>query len=946
MIVIINNIKNLCYISFFSFIVFGFFFFIIDSSYAGNNYILLVDHSSSMRNNDPKDIRLDAATLIVDTANDGDYISVIAFSRDAKFVLKQVEIDRYSKNKICKDIRENIPKLKSYGTDIINVINVSSGLVSEIVNQSFGNDTYVILLSDGLDNVNKKSLSYELKQSLNNFMFNEIPINVIALGEKANTSFLKEIANSTFGGYFPVNNGGDLLDIYLKIIISSKGLVHVKSETFDVWDSSKELYIVLFKDKKRSLIDSIQSNHSKITKETYNTYWSRVRKAKPIFYDFIRILNPDSGTWNVQKTGKGMMQIHVLQSAPFEFKVTSPKKDKYLINDNLLFKCVIEPKSGVNTQLYDKLLNNIDVFLTVKNADGVTERSVKLNKEGLNSNYFQTEHSFDKLGDYRYEIVAKFKTGNRNAMDWETNRDGIVFVKESDFIIDIDETKNRVKFDLPDERIEFKAEVKVKGANNSINVLSNRSSFKAKIFDNDGVLLRHIPCEFDYDNISVIIQNRGESHLPPGSYRLEISGNNPDYTIKKDNVEFIIDDWKKPNLNKYEFKLSTNNNETLNVGQEAELVINFSDRIGNLINVNDLIEKRWLVKSIQYEDLQWRDAFGNIGMDKIKKVSNDLSNHFYIKLSHSGELYVSGSVIFHLAVDSKAKTLNELVQRMKFRSSELNVPDKIEVKPEHFNFIIKNLNEKKQSTIVLKTWYPKQKKCKLSLIYDELKYDESKIPENWINYPKEIYLRSNKLGGVQTTNIPIEFSLLKNRNQINRGKNYVGHIAIIDTDSSNNIIAKVKVKLKIIDWPIKEDFYITHEIPETSNVESSIAIYTVNINNYKDLPKWAYPCSLHFKQGGDIIELGSKIYNTFVVKDIKWDVPASTSKDYNTNFSKHKRAENQPLFYVATFFNEGLAEFQLKVKEFVIELKDEDSDAIETRTINNVTSFVQVKVLK
>jgi len=178
--------------------------------YRPEDVMFVIDASWSMYENDPYDLRLEAAKHYVDLLNSSDRAAVVAFNYDAWLVGG----DHLSSN--FPHVKQNIDSITvDYYTNLYDSLRIAT---DELVVR--GDDTHVwleIFLTDGADTrgfTGDEILSQAQRAADNNITV--FTIGLIGTGG-VNESILMDIANVTNGEYLRAENATVLDDIYEEI---------------------------------------------------------------------------------------------------------------------------------------------------------------------------------------------------------------------------------------------------------------------------------------------------------------------------------------------------------------------------------------------------------------------------------------------------------------------------------------------------------------------------------------------------------------------------------------------------------------------------------------------------------------------------------------------------------------------------------------------------------
>lgn len=163
----------------------------------GLDLVLAIDSSGSMGNNDPSNLRIDAAQNLISGLVDGiDRAAVIDFDGSAK-VLQDLTYDLHAAESAVYQIDS------SGGTDIGAAVSAAIGTLDGAQSES---SPLVILLTDGQGSYDD-SLTSEAKAK-------DIRIYTIGLGGGTDGALLKKIAQGTGGVYYNVGSAAQLADLF------------------------------------------------------------------------------------------------------------------------------------------------------------------------------------------------------------------------------------------------------------------------------------------------------------------------------------------------------------------------------------------------------------------------------------------------------------------------------------------------------------------------------------------------------------------------------------------------------------------------------------------------------------------------------------------------------------------------------------------------------------
>jgi len=189
-----------------------------DNETSGNNTVLIIDCSGSMRNNDPMINgtcgRIEAAKGFVNVSGSNDYIAIIAEDSQAKLLCDFVKADEK------EVLNEAISKIYSTGgNNFISSLNMGVDMLNKLNNENAKN---IIFMSDGGSSIDQNTLDYIKESNVN--------VITIGYGESSNDYLLKRIATSDDNFYKAISSN-ELIELYSKLGIMKK---------FDMTDNDED----------------------------------------------------------------------------------------------------------------------------------------------------------------------------------------------------------------------------------------------------------------------------------------------------------------------------------------------------------------------------------------------------------------------------------------------------------------------------------------------------------------------------------------------------------------------------------------------------------------------------------------------------------------------------------------------------------------------------------
>lgn len=522
------------------------------NSIAGTDFILVVDHSNSMKGNDPLRIRLDAASMAVDTADRDDRVAVVVFSKNARTAIPLSRVTSANIDSYCHTIRHDHKNL-GIGTDIIDAL--KTAYIEAEKSVASGRSCEVFLLTDGRnDRIAGRYPDIEraLDGAVSRFASNQIPVHAIALGKAADTKSLRKISKRTNGAYFTPANARDLLAIYLKLISAGKGMVAIESSNFFVWPNSEKLNIILFKPKPdpTPMITSVLGGGEEYLQRTSGISMTRTRTRadRPRFYDFVKIDRPQTGQWAVKSQGEGDLRIHALQTAPFVLKLNHPRKTKQVAGDDILFEAELIGRKGVSSKTILQIAEQTRMEVTLTLPDGrKTNFPLSYNKDNHRF-LFSTRKKLVQIGDYFCHLEASFHHGKSEP--WTASRSSIFYLGPPDFALTILTPPNGATVEPGFEPIDFSAVIDKTDPRLKVDRIPDNTSFQVQVLDENQQVISRKSLRSRSAKIQALMdaQTTAGNFWPPGRYTLRASSTGSGFSIREDNATFSVSPLPEPDI--------------------------------------------------------------------------------------------------------------------------------------------------------------------------------------------------------------------------------------------------------------------------------------------------------------------------------------------------------------------------------------------------------------
>jgi chitodextrinase/uncharacterized protein YegL len=267
-------------------------------SYQNVSVALIIDSSSSMINNDPQDIRKEAAKFFVDLAQTGDKITIIDFDSAVHTWEPLREIESEADKEILKS---GIDKIDSYGRT-----NISAALkyaYNELVSDKSDNPKGAILLTDGRQTVGPYTNEHRL------FVEKGWPVYTIGLSGGIDINVLTRIASETNGKFYRTPTNENLVEIY--------------RELSELFQSGKSIYQDNLLLLPNQIVEKTININPNVLQGTFSINWKGsevelslidpqgskttsatedpdISHAKGSTYEIYRIDNPTPGEWKMR----------------------------------------------------------------------------------------------------------------------------------------------------------------------------------------------------------------------------------------------------------------------------------------------------------------------------------------------------------------------------------------------------------------------------------------------------------------------------------------------------------------------------------------------------------------------------------------------------------------------------------------------------------------------
>jgi uncharacterized protein (TIGR03503 family) len=260
---------------------------------------VLIDISGSMKENDPKNLRIPALRLFVSLLPNGAKAGVWTFGQWVNMLVKHGVVDEHWK-KIARSASDQI---SSHGL----FTNMEDALLRSTWDWNRPDPAHtrsLILLTDGFVDVskdpavNRASRQKVLKEILPRLQSAGVKIHTIALSEAADSPLLQQLAAATGGWFETVKNSEGLERLFLKLFekTTTADTLPITNNHVTVDKSVREATFLIF-NKDKSKKTSLTSPDAKTF--TRSQHPSEMHWHQETSYDLITIKNPVAGEWTI-----------------------------------------------------------------------------------------------------------------------------------------------------------------------------------------------------------------------------------------------------------------------------------------------------------------------------------------------------------------------------------------------------------------------------------------------------------------------------------------------------------------------------------------------------------------------------------------------------------------------------------------------------------------------
>ncbi len=363
----------------------------------GYDFRVVIDVSGSMKQTDPKNLRVSALKLINGLIPTGSRAGVWTFGRYVDMTVKWGKVN------------DAWRKQADLGADKIHsnalLTNIESALARAQVGWEKADKKtrrILLLLTDGKVDVskdpakNEKSRNRVLSESLNTLKVAGAQVHTIALSRSTDEVLLKQLALETGGSFAIAHSADELQKVFLKMFerASEPDTVALNGREFPVDASIREMTLLVFRSANSQSTILIPPDSPAISaRKTRGTRWRSDQG-----YDLITVKNPEPGIWRIDAEmdpDNRLMVVTDLKLQVGGIAAYSSPRDLFKVTAEILDR---DKKISKNS-----FLRFVNFEVTHIDVDG-------------SENKYMLAHTTERKhkGQYLYQLDQKFAEGKHS----------------------------------------------------------------------------------------------------------------------------------------------------------------------------------------------------------------------------------------------------------------------------------------------------------------------------------------------------------------------------------------------------------------------------------------------------------------------------------------------------------------------------------------------------
>ncbi len=318
--------------------------------------VLLIDNSGSMKQNDPKNLRIPATNLLINLLKDRAKLTIFTFSTHTKLLVPAKE----ASDDYVKQFHNKEKQIDSTGqfTNILAALNAANSAIKD------SKSRFIVLLTDGKIDRGSKQQDSEDRQIINNTLLpelkkNHIKLYTIGIGSDIDEELLKSLASQTNGIYQFMSSMADaeksLYNTFTSAI-PAQGIPLEKANNNErnipVDANVKQLSVIIEKKDQTTPIALYQPDGS--------VHESKIPKLNKFI--FIDVKHPAAGAWKIKGDEQQEERAIILTSLEL---ITNKLNGEYFNRELITINARL--KLEKNNKDLSQLLMNTTVTLSLKN---------------------------------------------------------------------------------------------------------------------------------------------------------------------------------------------------------------------------------------------------------------------------------------------------------------------------------------------------------------------------------------------------------------------------------------------------------------------------------------------------------------------------------------------------------------------------------------------------
>ncbi|WJW76819.1 vWA domain-containing protein [Thiohalobacter sp. IOR34] len=373
----------------------------------GVDAVLVIDSSGSMKETDPRRLRVAAAKMFVSLLGPEDRTGLISFSDDGYPVLHLTPATPANRERLFKGIE----KVSARGV----YTNLHAALLKgrEMLDKEGrpGHRRLLVLMSDGKMDVGDWNEDQRLKQQIRGSLIEAlrnsgIEVYTIAFTEASDMTLLREIADGTGALSRMASNDRELHKVFSAIFESAKqpDMLPIEGGDFVVDDSVDEVTIIASKVRPDSEIQLLMPDGRRITAEVAGR---AVRWFRSEGFDMITIQGPPPGRWHLVSDSTDN-RAYVVTDMGIEARLAAERVK--VGESNGLKAWLVQNGELLATP---EILATTRYRVDVEQPDGSALQVELNNEEPLEDGVYEAALQFQQPGQYRLKVSARSQTFQR-----------------------------------------------------------------------------------------------------------------------------------------------------------------------------------------------------------------------------------------------------------------------------------------------------------------------------------------------------------------------------------------------------------------------------------------------------------------------------------------------------------------------------------------------------